>query len=308
MHHIKKSVAIIGLFIITATGCYIFNNKVSSNQSTANITDQLTTNELRHITNTASDKIKATSFTSPMIGRKKNVSTETKVDINMPKSLHNTEPSSLVHVDSDNQLVLNHDIKVLFDYFFSSEGDLSPEELLASMQQYIEQAYPQPAAKQALRLLNKYLNYKQQMGYFYAQNTTLQDLPELDSLSNRNTLQTVETLMQNRQDMRESIFSTTETDAMFGQEINYDQYMLTIAKLDADLSPTERQQQIAQTAEQYLTVQQRESRKQTFILQSTPPNFSINSDGVCQGNDHDFTAQQVTALCKLARDRLTRSN
>lgn len=243
-----------------------------------------------------------------MIGRKKNVSTETEVDINMPKSLHNTDPSSLVHVDSDNQLVLNHDIKVLFDYFFSSEGDLSPEELLASMQQYIEQAYPQPAAKQALRLLNKYLNYKQQMGYFYAQNTTLQDLPELNSLSNRNTLQTVETLMQDRQDMRESIFSTTETDAMFGQEINYDQYMLTIAKLDADLSPTERQQQIAQTAEQYLTAQQRESRKQTFILQSTPPNFSINNDGGCQGNDHDFTAQQVTALCKLARDRLTRSN
>ena len=232
----------------------------------------------------------------------------------MPKSLNNTDPSSLIHTDDDNQLLLNHDIKVLFDYFFSSDGDLSPEELLISMQQYIQQAYPQPAAQQALVLLAKYVDYKQQMRDFHAQNATLQDLPELDTLNyndsntdRSDTLQTVETLMQDRQDMREKIFSIAETDAMFGQEINYDRYMLTVAKLDADLSPTERQQQIAQTAEQYLTEAQRKARKKTFILRNSPPNFSIDGNGECQGNNQYFSTQQISALCDLARKRLARN-
>jgi len=319
MHNIKKSAAIISLFIISGTGIYLSANKLSENKSsgdklTHTITDQSSSNRSEHIT----DMGQQASFISSITLRKKTNTTGTETvalaDINMPKSLNNTDPSSLVHVDADNQLILNHDIKVLFDYFFSSEGDLSPAELLISMQQYIQQAYPQPAAQQALVLLTKYVDYKQQMRDFHAHNSALQDLPELDTLNyndsntdRSDTLQTVETLMQERQDMREKIFSIAETDAMFGQEINYDQYMLTVAKLDADLSPTERKQQIAQTAEQYLTEAQRDARKQTFILQNSPPNFSIDGNAECQGNKQDFTAQQVIALCQLAEKRLARN-
>lgn len=317
MYNIKKSAAIISLFIISGTGIYLSENdsstnKLSGDTLTHTITDQVSSEHGEHITETGQQA----SFTSSITLRKKTNTTETVslANINMPRSLNNTDPSSLVHVDADNKLILNHDIKVLFDYFFSSEGDFPPAELLISMQQYIAQAYPQPAAQQALVLLDKYLDYKQQMEDFHAQNAALQDLPELETLNyndsnndQRDTLQTIETLMQDRQDMREQVFTLAETDAMFGQEIKYDQYMLTVAKLDSDLSPTERQQQIAQTAEQYLTEAQRDARKQTFILQHSPPNFSIDSNGECQGNKQDFTAQQVIALCQLAETRLARS-
>ena len=324
MHNIKKSAAIISLFIISASGIYLSDNKEADNKlsgdnssrdkSTRDITDKSSASSHNHII----EPKQQASFTSSIILRKKTNTTVTDIvplaNINMPKSLHNTDPSSLIHTDDDNQLLLNHDIKVLFDYFFSSDGDLSPEELLISMQQYIQQAYPQPAAQQALVLLAKYVDYKQQMRDFHAQNATLQDLPELDTLNyndsntdRSDTLQTVETLMQDRQDMREKIFSITETNAMFGPEINYDRYMLTIAKLDADLSPTERQQQIAQTAEQYLTEAQRKARKKTFILRNSPPNFSIDGNGECQGNNQYFSTQQISALCDLARKRLARN-
>ena len=324
MHNIKKSAAIISLFIITASGFYwsdkaLFDNKSSEHRSPSDklihaITEPSTSNHHESATSTG----QKTDFTSPIISPKKanTITAETLAlaNINMPISLHHTNPSSLLHVDSDNQLILNHDIKVLFDYFFSSEGDLSPDALLISMQQYIQQAYPQPAAQQALILLDKYLNYKQQMDNFYAQNSALQDLPELETLNyngsntdRTNTLQTIETLMQERQDMREQVFTLAETDAMFGQEISYDYYMLTVAKLDADLSPTERQQQITQTAEHYLTKTQRDARKQTFILQNSPPNFSIDNNGECQGNEKNFTAKQVVALCQLAEKRLARA-
>ncbi len=307
MHNIKKSAAIISLFIIIGTGIYLSGD--NTNKTT-----------MPPYVNTIEESITAetkTKFTSSIILRnkmthnKKNNNTTTTstvslAQINIPKSLKNTDPSSLLHVDDNNQLILNHDVKVLFDYFFSSEGDLTSPELLTSMQQYILQAYPQPAAQQALALLDKYIDYKQQMQDFHAQNSALQNLPELNTLTENDTLQTVETLMQDRQNMREKIFSIAETDAMFGQEINYDQYMLTVAKLDADLSPTERQQQIEQTAQQYLTAAQQEARKQTFILQNTPPNFHIDDHGECQGNSQDFTQQQVIALCNLARKRLAR--
>ena len=323
MHNIKKSAAMISLFILSASGIYLSDNKEagdksSSSKSTRHITDIITDKSSASSRDHIIEPKQQASFTSSIILRKKTNTTVTDIvplaNINMPKSLNNTDPSSLIHTDDDNQLLLNHDIKVLFDYFFSSDGDLSPEELLISMQQYIQQAYPQPAAQQALVLLAKYVDYKQQMQDFHAQNSALQDLPELDTLNyndsnidRSDTLQTVETLMQDRQDMREKIFSIAETDAMFGQEINYDRYMLTIAKLDADLSPTERQQQIAQTAEQYLTEAQRKARKQTFILQNSPPNFRIDGNGECQGNNQDFSTQQVTALCDLARKRLARN-
>lgn len=316
MHNIKKSAAIISLFIISASGIYLSAHKETDNKLSGD--NSSSGKSTHHITDHIIDTKQQASSTSSIILRKKTNTTVTEIvplaNINMPKSLHNTDPTSLIHADSDNQLLLNHDIKVLFDYFFSSDGDLSPEELLISMQQYIHQAYPQPAAQQALALLAKYVDYKQQMIDFHAQDSALQDLPELNTLNyndsntdRSDTLQIVETLMQDRQDMREKIFSIAETDAMFGQEINYDRYMLTVAKLDADLSPTERQQQIAQTAEQYLTEAQREARKQTFILQNSPPNFRIDSSGECQGNNQDFSTQQVTALCDLARKRLARN-
>ncbi|QUM83642.1 MULTISPECIES: lipase secretion chaperone [unclassified Moritella] len=309
MQNINKSAAIISLFIISGTSIYLY----SDNTSNTDITPPHTITMKENVVVEAK-----TSFASSIILRNKmtlnqknnNTSTTSAVSfaqINMPKSLKNTDPSSLLHINNDNQLILNHDIKVLFDYFFSSEGDLTSPELLTSMQQYILQVYPQPAAQQALALLDKYVDYKQQMQDFHAQNSALQDLPELDTLTKSNTLQTVEALMQDRQDMREKIFSIAETDAMFGQEINYDQYMLTVAKLDADLSPTERQQQIEQTAQQYLTEAQQEARKQTFILQNTPANFRIDDRGECQGNNQDFTQQQVIALCNLARKRLART-
>ncbi|CAM3054564.1 lipase secretion chaperone [Moritella viscosa] len=316
MHNIKKSAAIISLFIISGTGIYLSGDNTNN------------TTTMPPYANTQKESIAAeikTRFTSSIIlphkmihnQKNDNISTTSTVSlakINMPKSLSNTDSSSLLHIDNDNQLILNHDIKVLFDYFFSSEGDLTSPELLTSMQQYILQFYPQPAAQQALVLLNKYVDYKQQMQDFHAQNSALQNLPELDTLNyhvsntdRSDTLQTVETLMQDRQNMRDKIFSIAEKDAMFGQEINYDQYMLTVAKLDTDLSPAERQQQIEQTAQQYLTDAQQEARKQTFILQNTPPNFRIDDRGECQGNNQDFTQQQVIALCNLARKRLART-
>jgi len=313
MKNINKSATIISLFIISGTSIYLY----SDNTSNTDITPPHTITMKENVVAEAK-----TSFASSIILPNKtthnqtsnNTSTVSFAQINMPKSLKNTDPSSLLHIDNGNQLILNHDIKVLFDYFFSSEGDLTSPELLTSMQQYILQVYPQPAAQQALVLLNKYVDYKQQMQDFHAQNSTLQNLPELDTLNyhvsntdRSDTLQTVETLMQDRENMREKIFSIAETDAMFGQEINYDQYMLAVAKLDADLSPTERQQQIEQTAQQYLTAAQQEARKQTFILQNTPPNFRIDDRGECQGNNQDFTQQQVIALCNLARKRLART-
>jgi len=319
MHNIKKSAIILSLFIISGTGIYLSDNKLygdnsPSGKSTHHVTDESSASSHDYIIDTEQQA----SFTSSITLRKKTATTVAEMvplaNINMPNSLNNTDPSSLIQVDSDNQLILNHDIKVLFDYFFSSEGDLLPEELLLSMQQYIEQAYPQPAAQQALALLAKYVDYKQKMQDFHAQNSVLQDLPELDTLNyndsntdRSDTLQTVETLMQDRQDMREKIFSREETDAMFGKEINYDQYMLTIAKFDADLSPTERKQQIAQTAELYLTEAQQKARKQTFILQNSPPDFRIDTNGECQGHDQDFSTEQVIALCDLARKRLARN-
>lgn len=315
MHNIKKYAALFSLLIISGAGIYLHS---SDEHNLVNITPHIQhTNESNKKSNEESDKDQVQpNVLSTLILRKNNSPLTPKVtplaQFNTPKSLINTDPSSLVHTDADHQLILNHDIKVLFDYFFSAQGDLSPADLHATIQQYIVQAYPQPAAQQALALLNKYVDYKQRMENFHAQSTTLQELPELNTLvtdgaGHNSTLQTIETLMQDRQDMREQVFTLAETEAMFGRDINYDQYMLTIAKLDSDLSPTERQQQITLTAEQFLTESQRKAREQTFILQNAPPNFRINDNGDCQGNDQDFNPQQVTALCDLARKRLARS-
>jgi len=307
MHNIKKSVAMMSILIISVTGIYLYNDNTTPNKA-----EQASVPSDNH----NADNTQQYILRSSIVLRKKTTATDSHAlsekvillaDINMPASLASTDPSSLIHVDSDNQLVLNHDIKMLFDYFFSAEGDLTPAELLTSMQQYIKLTYPQPAAQQALALLDKYLDYKQQMQDFYAQDTALQDLPELNTLTDNDTLQTIEGLMQARQDMRDSVFTLEESDAMFGQDINYDQYMLTVAKLDSNLTPSERKQQIEQIAQQHLTTEQYQARKQTFILQSSSPNFSIDNSGECQGNSEEFTEKQVIALCQLARKRLARS-
>ncbi|WP_045111717.1 hypothetical protein [Moritella viscosa] len=167
MKNINKSATIISLFIISGTSIYLY----SDNTSNTDITPPHTITMKENVV--AEEK---TSFALSIILPNKTTHNQTSNDtstlsfaqINMPKSLSNTDSSSLLHIDNDNQLILNHDIKVLFDYFFSSEGDLTSPELLTSMQQYILQVYPQPAAQQALVLLNKYVDYKQQMQDFHA--------------------------------------------------------------------------------------------------------------------------------------------
>lgn len=227
--------------------------------------------------------------------------------IQLPTSLQNTDPSALIHTDANNNLLLNRDVKMLFDYFFTSQGDITQVDLIARMKRYIRQAYPTPASQQALALLDKYLLYKQHMHSFYESNETLQSLPDITAASDPDMLQAVEELMQSRRAIQHNIFSTYEVDAMFGDTQRYDQFMLEVARLDSNLSHSERQEQLQQLSYSHLSDDEYNAREQTFILINKKPEFQINESGECEGNHELFSAKQVTALCALATQRTQRA-
>lgn len=62
--------------------------------------------------------------------------------------------------DANGNLILNMQVRDLFDYFLSAVGDVSPEEAIAEIRAYAYSHVDEKAAAQAMALLETYLHFK----------------------------------------------------------------------------------------------------------------------------------------------------
>ncbi|MDH4871923.1 lipase secretion chaperone [Pseudomonas sp. BN515] len=132
----------------------------------------------------------------------------------MPASLSGTAVDGRFHLDSGGNLLITEDIRRIFDYFLSTQGE---EPLAGSIQRlrgYIGQQLDAPAEDQALVLLDQYLDYKRQLVQLE------RDIPLLADL---NALRQREAAVQA---LRARIFSTDAHQAFFASEETYNTFTL----------------------------------------------------------------------------------
>lgn len=75
-------------------------------------------------------------------------------------SLSGTNIDGSFNVDSENNLVLNLDVRDTFDYFLNTIGEVSSETAIKEIKSLITAQLPEPAQTQAITALEDYLTYK----------------------------------------------------------------------------------------------------------------------------------------------------
>lgn len=75
-------------------------------------------------------------------------------------SLQGTQVDGILEVDRNGNLLVTEQIRHLFDYFYTTVGEVSFEQASANIRQHLTTRLQQPALGQALALLDNYIEYK----------------------------------------------------------------------------------------------------------------------------------------------------
>lgn len=188
----------------------------------------------------------------------------------MPDSLRGTEVDGQLQVDADGNLLITDQLRNLFDYYLSANGEETTEQTQARVRQQLTDQLDEPARGQALAIFDQYL------GYLQAITKLEQDFPVLDNLD---ALWAREEAVQR---LRASLFDPEVHQAFFAGEEVYNRFTLERLAINRnpDLDADQRAAEIEALREnlpaemQELLVPQlhQELRRETLALQEQEAN------------------------------------
>ena len=152
-------------------------------------------------------------------------------------SLQGTRPDGAVRVAPDDSVVVDEQLIGLFDYYLSTVGEKSPDQVRAQIERELDRTLRPPAAAAAKRVLARYFAYKQALGALEAR----QGLAGMDAASLQRRLAALATL-------RARFFSRQEIAAVFGREDAANQEALARLRIREDVTLTPQQRRLAALA------------------------------------------------------------
>ena len=164
------------------------------------------------------------------------------------KTLDGTQIDGHLIADGQDALVVDMGVRDFFDYFLSTVGQRSLDEVVAELDRQISRRLPPPAAAQAKQLLRDYIAYQRAQAALLAQPSlpASQQSPEYYARVVADTFERLKTI-------RREHFSPATADAFFGVEEAFGEYTVGALAVRADptLTETERQSRL-QALEQEL--------------------------------------------------------
>ncbi|MFC4160349.1 lipase secretion chaperone [Chitinimonas lacunae] len=135
------------------------------------------------------------------------------------------------------RLVVDDRLRELFDYYLSSYGERSLEQIETEIGAELDRRLPPEAAAEARRVLKRYLAFKRAL-------VALDQDPKLAG----NGLDAIQARLDAVAALRAQFFSPAEARAMFGLEESYARDALARLRVqqDSSLSPSERARQLAE--------------------------------------------------------------
>lgn len=156
----------------------------------------------------------------------------------MPRPLAGTRVDGALRTDAAGKLVIDRDLRRVFDYFLAASAAEPYERSAARLQAYLAEHLAEPAAGQAAEILEQYLQYKARL--FELETRALQT-PGAVSGNPEHLAAHIEALAR----IRREVLSPEVVTAFFAVEEAYDRYILERYRILADPRLTE-----AQKAEQ----------------------------------------------------------
>lgn len=150
-------------------------------------------------------------------------------------SLQGTQIDCAIDADSTGQLILNPNIRRCFEYFLTQMGEKPLSSIDQQVRQHLSAILAPTAATQAIDLWQRYLNYRTAEG-------------KLSVSSNPNDPAHLQQVFDALYQLRQRYFSRPELDALFGDEMTYNQYTIDRVNImqNSALSATQKAQQLKQ--------------------------------------------------------------
>jgi lipase chaperone LimK len=225
-----KSGIIFGLFMAVIGLSLVYKTQVSDSpfvngeqQSQRNI-DLLSAAKNKQVTNINNDIYTAQGV--DVVGKTPKIH-----DI---RSLKGTQIHGNLRMDENGNLIIEKEIKQLFDYFLNVTGEVPREQLIEQIKQGIADYLPEPAQSQALKIFSDYLEYQ----------TALQ--VEIDSglyQVSPGNLDDLESTYRTRSQLRSFHLGNEVSTAFFKEEEARDWYTVGKLRVNANTSLSEQERQ-----------------------------------------------------------------
>ena len=137
----------------------------------------------------------------------------------LPPSMRGTEVDGAARMDEHGELIIEADLRLGFDYFLAAIGEENLETIKARVAAWLDEELPEDAAREAWAIFERYLGYREE----------LEDLPEHDG-----TPEGMRHSLRAARDRRNAWLGREVSEAFFGFEDAYDEYMMARAELTRD--------------------------------------------------------------------------
>lgn len=213
----------------------------------------------------------------------------------LPKALQGTRIDGKLKVDDKGNLMIDHDMRALFDYFLVAANEEGPDIAVKRIEEYIRLTLPHPASEKAAAILQAYLDYNRSQKRF--------EPASGPSTDKKAFLTELRKAVSDRMDRRREYLEPDVVTAFFGEEEAYDAFTLRRLDVESDesLSLVEKEEKINQLEEQ-LPEAKKESRRrfrQELALQN-----QIQELQKIQGNEDQIHELHAGFYGREAADRL----
>lgn len=205
-----------------------------------------------------------------------------------PRSLEGTEVDGELRADADGNLVIEPDIRRVFDYFLSTVGEDDVEQVKSRIALHLAEVLPDSAARQAWELFERYEAYGEAM----------EALPQHDG-----TVAGMGESLKQRQQLRQEWLGQNVAESFYGFDDAFDNYTLARMAVQQDESlSAEEQAARLQALEDDLPAPVREVRQRANLpVQVSQDVAALREAGA---SDYEIRALREAALGREAAERL----
>lgn len=208
------------------------------------------------------DQVTESTTVNPMRGAKARLEKQLAIqpdfsELDQPFSMDSegTEIAGQLRTDVNGNLIVDTELKAFFDYFFSSVGQVTPEQAMRRIHLLIAKNLPESAAQQALELLSSYLEIKE------ASIDLLSRPIDQDKVQNsaQYRFDQLEFALNTLKSVRREYMSEADAYAFFQDEEAYGDYTLASQKIALNTQLTEQEKrELKVLAQQNLPEEMRE--------------------------------------------------
>jgi lipase chaperone LimK len=219
----------------------------------------------------------------------------------LPASLRGAPLPQPLVVDGQGQLVIDLQLRKLFDYYLTAIGEEPLSDIVARIRHQLQSQLTDEALDQALDILDGYLQYR---------NALAAILSEGNGQEAGSAVEQVRLVRQQMIDVRHQYLSAQVIEAFFARSDQYDSYMLArqAVSQNQQLSPLQKRQalkELQDSAPQWLQLQQTSSNQLSHFHQQQRQLKAEGGDEaqLQQLRESTFGVEAADRLAALAEKR-----